>query len=102
MNLVICCVYDAAVGQYLTPFFQRSKMEALRSFSTFANQEGHDFQRYAADYTLFAIGEFNPDDGTMEQYQAPERLAVAIELIQQVPDVAQAELPLVAEEKSAH
>ena len=102
MNLVICCVYDSAVGQYLTPFFQRSKMEALRSFGTFANQEGHDFQRYSADYTLFALGEFNPDDGTIDHYQAPERLAVAIELIQQRPDAVQTELPLVAEEKSAH
>lgn len=80
MKQIVCAVFDQAVGQYLTPFFMRSKMEALRSFKTACNEEGHSFQTHPEDYTLFALGEFDPDDASFTAYLAPEKLGGAIEL----------------------
>lgn len=83
MQHVVCAVYDAAVGQYLSPFVQRSKMEALRSFKTAANNREHDFYNHAKDYTLFALGDFDPDSGKLSPYEAKQPLGTAIELIEQ-------------------
>lgn len=96
MVQIVLAIYDSAVGQYLTPFFQRSKAEALRSFTHAANESDHDFNRFASDYTLFALGEFDPTAGTFEQYAAPERLAVAMELIERDPE----QLSLVADDSA--
>lgn len=82
MKQIVLSVFDSAVGQYLTPFFQRSKAEALRSFTSACNQQDHDFNKFSSDYTLFALGEFDVDTAQFTQYPAPERLAVAIEVIE--------------------
>lgn len=85
MKQIVCSVYDSAVGQYLTPFFTRSKLEALRSFKAAANQQDHDFNNFSTDYTLFALGEFDAGTGTFEAYTANERLSSAHELIDREP-----------------
>lgn len=62
MILKMCCVYDSKVGAYLPPMFFRSKMEAIRSFSSAVADESHQFCKYPEDYTLFDVGEW--DDST--------------------------------------
>lgn len=62
MKLKVYTVYDKAVGAYLPPFFARAKGDALRMFQASCQNSNHQFFKYAGDYTLFEIGEF--DDGT--------------------------------------
>lgn len=78
-NVILCSIYDSAVKAYLQPFFQRTRGEALRSFRAAVNEEGHNFQVHAADYTLFVIGEFDEDTGKLIPYDTPDNLGKAIE-----------------------
>ncbi|WNK13529.1 MAG: nonstructural protein [Microvirus sp.] len=63
MRTLIFTVYDNAVKAYLQPFFCRSKGEAVRSFTDACNDEKSQFNKYAADYVLFFLGEFDDAEG---------------------------------------
>ena len=63
MILQIFSVYDSKVELFGTPFFCRSKGEAIRSFADAVNEESHAFSRHADDYTLFHVGEFDEAEG---------------------------------------
>lgn len=77
----IFTVYDSKAQAYLTPFFCVNQGVALRSFTTAANDQGHDFNRYAADYTLFMIGEWTADQGHINVYESKINLGMASEFI---------------------
>lgn len=78
MKLMIFVVHDSAAEAYLQPFFARSKGEALRSFETAVNDEGHQFAKHADDYTLFQIGTYEDSTGMIEP-SAPVSLGCAVE-----------------------
>ena len=56
-------VYDSKAEAYLPPFYARSTGDAIRRFSDTANDVSHDFNKHAADFTLFEIGEFDELQG---------------------------------------
>lgn len=64
MKLLICSVYDAAVGAYMQPFFCRSKSEAIRSFSDAVGAKESQFCAHPEDYTLMCVGAW--DDATAD------------------------------------
>lgn len=66
MKIKIFSVYDAKAEAFLQPFFAKATGQAIRSFTSAVNQPDHEFFRHAADYTLFYIGEFDEDTGTVE------------------------------------
>lgn len=78
MKMRIYSVYDAAVSAYLQPFFARSDNEAVRSFKDACETTGHQFQKYALDYTLLVIGEFSDENGGLVPCP-PRRIAIATE-----------------------
>lgn len=80
MKLVICAVYDKAVGAFLTPFFTRSKGEALRSFTEACNDPKVPFGKNAGDFTLFGLGEFDDGSGLFNTGE-PQRLLSALEAV---------------------
>lgn len=92
MKLLVCSVYDNAVGAFLQPFFQRSRAEALRSFKAAANSPEHNFHQYAGDYSLFILGEFDEDTGRFVQYEAHDNLGTALEHIDKSPQPGQMSL----------
>lgn len=77
----IFTIYDSKAAAYLQPFFSVNSAVAIRSFTTAANDVQHDFNRYAADYTLFAIGEFDPNSGNINLYETKQNLGMASEFI---------------------
>ena len=81
MILYIFSVYDSAVGAFLPPFFSRSKMEAIRSFSAACNEKEHQFSKYGRDYALFELGEFEDSVGSLESIQ-PTRVISAMECLE--------------------
>lgn len=84
MLLKVFSVFDAKVGAYLPPMFFRSKGEALRAFASAVNKEGHDFNTYAPDYTLFELGDFHDDSANFLLHNSPKSLGVAVEFISPV------------------
>lgn len=72
-------VYDSKAEAYLTPFLMRTKSEAIRGFQDVCNDDKSNFCKYAEDYTLFEIGEFDDSIGTYTMYASKVSLGCAIE-----------------------
>lgn len=86
MKHIVCAIYDSSVKEYLPPFNQRTKEEAIRAFRMAVNKPGHDFNQWPEDFTLFALGEFDSEKGTFENYITPERMCRGNEVLEQVQD----------------
>lgn len=82
MILEMYSVYDSAVQAYMTPFFVRSKGEAIRSFSEAVNDEKHQFSKHASDYSLFALGAYDDNSGSVEGLKVPVRVITALECLE--------------------
>lgn len=79
--LQVFAVYDSKAEAYLQPIFCVNRAVAIRSFTLAAQQEGHDFNRYAADYTLFQLGEWDPYSGNFNLLEKHSNLGKAAEFI---------------------
>lgn len=76
----IYTVYDAKAEAYLTPFFAMTNGLALRSFSDAVKDPEHPFCKYAEDYTLFLIGEYDDKTGIATGYETHDPMSKAINL----------------------
>jgi len=70
-------VYDSAARRYLEPFFAETVEVACRMFRSLVNKEGHQFNRFPEDYTLFHIGEYDAELGELTA-MTPHSLGVAL------------------------
>lgn len=77
---LICSVYDDAVSAFMTPFFVRTKGEAMRSFTEAVNNPKMEFMRHAKDYSLFCLGTWNDQNGSVSAFELPERLCTALDV----------------------
>ena len=77
MLIEIYTVHDSATGAFLQPFFAQRDGAALRGFSDLVNQEGHEFNKHPEGYTLFNIGTYNDENGTIEPRE-PKSLGNAV------------------------
>lgn len=71
-------VYDSKAKAYSQPIFSMNNATMIRSFTKAANQEGHDFHTFAADYTLFCLAEWDELTGTFTQLDVQENLGLAV------------------------
>lgn len=76
-------VFDSAAGMYLDPFVAPSVDFALREFRKVANTEGHQFNNFPSDYTLYHIGTFVPETGALYGTD-PRSLGVAVQFVEQI------------------
>jgi hypothetical protein len=70
MNKKLFTILDTKVGAYLAPFILRNKAEAFRGIMECMKQPDHGFAQYPEDYTLFEIGEWDENTGTIIPYEA--------------------------------
>lgn len=73
----IFTVYDSKADAYMTPFFTMTAGLAVRSFQEASIQEGHQFNKHAADYTLYEIGDYNEQKGIITMHKAHIDLGTA-------------------------
>lgn len=74
----IYSVYDSKAEAFLPPFFAKTDGLAVRMFSAAANDQEHNFWRYAEDYTLFQIGTWDQTTGTLYASEANRTLGQAL------------------------
>lgn len=79
MKYRVYSVYDSKAEAYLPPMFLQARGVALRMFSAAIADEKHDFCKFAADYTLFELGEFNDSDACFTLHPSPVSLGNALE-----------------------
>lgn len=75
----IFTVYDAKAEAYLQPFFSSTDGTAMRAFQAAATDAEHDFGKFAEDYTLFEIGQWDETEGSITMLDAKKPLANAIQ-----------------------
>ncbi len=80
-SFMVFAVFDSKVGAFLLPFFSRNRAVVLRSFTTACQDQGSDFNRYAGDYTLFEIGEWEPEKGIYTPHEAKLNLGLASQFL---------------------
>lgn len=80
MILKVFAIYDSKAEAYLQPFFTSTIGMAIRSFEQAANDPQTQFHRHPADFTLFNIGEYDDETGTLVSLVAKVSLGTALEL----------------------
>lgn len=78
--LKVFTVFDSKVGAYLPPIIMRSAPEALRAIGVACADKEHDFHKFAEDYTIFEIAEWDEISGQLKPYPTAISLAKCIEL----------------------
>lgn len=70
-------VYDSKSLLHQPAFQAPAAGVAIRAFETAACTEGNDFNKYAADFTLFELGEIDTSTGIITPHPAPVNLGNA-------------------------
>jgi len=70
MILKVFAIYDEKAGFYSAPFMFASRGEAIRAFSESANDPGQQICRWAADFTLFQVAQYDNITGLHDSDQA--------------------------------
>lgn len=79
MKMKIFGIYDSKAEAFLNPFFMKSKGEAIRAVSSLVADANHNFCKYAADFTLFELGEFEDNSGNITIHDAKINLGCLLE-----------------------
>ncbi len=89
MKIRIFSVYDSKAEAYLEPFYSMTVGLATRSFETAVNEEGHQFAKYAGDYTLMELGSFDQGTAGFEIHKQPINLGLASSYVKKAADAPQ-------------
>lgn len=70
MLLEIFSVYDEKASAYLNPFVMQNDKQAVRAMMDIMHDGNHSFYRFATDYTLYKLGNFDNSTGAViEQHK---------------------------------
>lgn len=71
MLLKVCAVKDSAADAFGRPFFVPTIGLAMRSFIDEVNNRESPFNAHPDDYTLYEIGEFDDNVGSLVSWDVP-------------------------------
>lgn len=74
---IVFSVFDSKAQAFLQPIFATTRGVCLRMFIAAVNDEAHEFHKFAGDYTLFELGEFDEATGKFVSKATPESLLLA-------------------------
>lgn len=89
----ILCVRDSKMEAYLQPFFAPTTAVGLRMVSEVATEPEHDFHKYAADYTLFELGQFDESTGLITLHTSHVNLGTMLQF-QHTDEVGTPPMPM--------
>lgn len=81
MLLKVFTIYDSKAEAYLQPFFMQSTGQALRAFEDSVNDPNHQFNKHAADFTLFELGTYDDQTAIFSTFQAKKSLTCGNEIL---------------------
>lgn len=81
MKFKIFSIYDSKAQQFNTPIFLAQEGQAIRAFDDLCNNKDSEVSKHPEDYTIFAIGEFDDDNGLVTPLTTPKSLGLALEFI---------------------
>jgi hypothetical protein len=71
-------IYDAKAEAYLPPFYMKTTGEAERAVTMHVNEQDHNFNKFAEDFTLFELGEFDNENGQFNLLATPHAISVLV------------------------
>ena len=80
MTQFIFTVYDSAANAYLAPFVAKTAGLAVRMFEEMCTSEGHQFNKFPADYTLYQVGVWDEANGVVTETEKVD-LGTAIQFL---------------------
>lgn len=83
MKFKIFSIYDSKAETYNTPIFLATEGQAIRMYDDMIQKEDSEISKHPEDYTLFVLGEFDSDVGSVISLNTPKSLGVAVEFIKQ-------------------
>lgn len=76
--MLVFSVRDLKAAVFGTPWFARTRGVAVRNFMAACLQSDHEWCRFAEDYSLYVIGEFDEDLGLLIPLNPVEQLMTAV------------------------
>lgn len=74
---LVLSVFDSKIGEFNSPFFMRTRGEALRGWTDVCNDPSTDFHKFSEDYALMEIAEYDEETGKFMNLDAPLNLGLA-------------------------
>lgn len=81
MILEVFSIRDSKAECYNTPFFKKTKGEALRDFTTAVNDEKSQLNQYPTDFDVYHVGNWDSDSGKFIPLDTPKHLAKAVDMV---------------------
>lgn len=81
MVLQVYSIRDAKAEAFNSPFYQKTKGEALRSFQTAVNDPKTQLNRFPEDFDLYEIGTWDDSTGLVTPLDTPKHTAKAVEML---------------------
>lgn len=78
-KMLVLSIYDAAIEEYMQPFYSRTRDEAKRMVLNSLTEDSQ-LMKHPKDFTVFVVGVFDAFTGEMSGH-APEALIGAHELV---------------------
>lgn len=69
MLLKIFTVFDQKAKAYLPPFYMQNEGMAIRALTDSVRDPEHQFGKFAEDYTLYTLGEFDDSTSIIKQFK---------------------------------
>ena len=85
-TLKLFAIHDQKAAAFLQPFFSRTISTAVREVTEVVNDPQHAFSKYSADYTLYAVGEFEEFTGVLTSYSESRLVGNLVEFKTQSGD----------------
>ncbi len=86
MKLQVFSIFDSKAEAFIQPWYSQTLGTAVRSFEQAVNQPDSDFHKFAGDYTLFHLGDFDQANGLFTALPAHVNLGVALSFLKGTPD----------------
>ncbi len=74
MKYGIYCIFDEAAGVFTAPTIDISDESAMRNFQKMCADAGSMMNFKPTDFSLFAVGFFDVESGSIEPLSPPSRL----------------------------
>ena len=81
-------IRDAKTEIFNTPFFKVTHGEAERDFRTACQDEKTNLCKYAEDYDLYFLGEYDDGDGKVTPLDTPQHIIKAIQCVKKIEELS--------------
>lgn len=82
MKTIIVAMYDVKVGAFMQPFFQSTRLQAIRSITDSVRKEGTPFNAHPDDFKAFELGEWDEVSGVIKPHDSPQFIIDAIQCVE--------------------